>query len=131
MSEDALSNLPCLQAKEMRDRKTIMIVKLAAPFANSAFRAAITFAVIAFLLPTDSFAESQPLRPLTAAEIKATPTKNAKPRSSVRDHLNLKPLTAAEIKAGLPKNTKASSSVRDHLNLRPLTAEEIKHERNH
>jgi hypothetical protein len=103
-----------------------MIVKPAAQFASSAFRAAITVGAVAVLLPTASFAASEPLRPVTAAEIKVGPQKSARSRPSVRDHLNLKPLTAAEIKAGPLKATKSSPSVRNHMNLKPLTADEIK-----
>lgn len=103
-----------------------MIVKPAAQFASSAFRTAITVGAVAVLLPTASFAASEPLRPLTAAEIKAGAQKSAKSRPGVRDHLNLKPLTAAEIKAGPPKAIKSSPSIRDHMNLKPLTPDEIK-----
>jgi hypothetical protein len=103
-----------------------MIVKPAARFASSAFQAVITVGAVAVLLPTASFAASEHLRPLAAAEIKAGPQKSAKSALGVRDHLNLKPRTAAEIKAGPPKTTKSGHSVRDHLNLKPLTADEIK-----
>lgn len=103
-----------------------MIIKPAVQFLSSGFRAAITVGAVAVLLPTASFAASEPLRPLTAAEIKAGPQKNAKSRPGVRDHLNLKPLTAAEIKAGPPKTNNSSPSVRDHLKLKPLSSDEIK-----
>lgn len=103
-----------------------MIVKPAAQFASSAFRAAITVGAVAVLLPNASFAASEPLRPLTAGEIKAGPQKSAKSRPGVRDHLNLKPLTAAEIKAGPPKASESHPRVLDHMNLKPLTADEIK-----